>query len=213
MGECCSQFTCNFLLFPSHTSTAIIFTKKMFNYRFCNLSHPSPEILTENNVAVLTFNSGSQLSEQGFMVQARSVLLPGEGNINSGYTDTGYGDGSGSYTGYVSDYTSYNPPVYNDYYTNTSYTKYSPPTTGYTNGYFNITHAGYKVPQYAHYGPPVMTNYQNVNGCDKVPWKITQKPEISYGAYTPSKSHQNNELYTWLISATKGNNWSKEIYA
>jgi hypothetical protein len=197
-----------------------------FNYRFCNLSHPSPEILTENNVAVLTFNSGSQLNEQGFMVQARSVLLPEEGNISSGYTHTGYGDGSGSYTGYATDYTSYNPPAYSDTsynpplysdytsgYTNTSYTKYGPPNTDYGNGYFNITHVGYKIPQYAHYGPPTKTYYQNTNDCDKVPWKITEKPEISYGAYESPKSHLNNELYTWLISATKGNKWSKEIYA
>jgi hypothetical protein len=149
------------------------------------------------------------------MIEARSVQLTDEGNINSGYTHTGYGDGSGSYTGYVTDYTSYNPPVYSDYssgHTNNSYSTYRPPNMGYGSGYFNITHAGYKVPQYVHYGPPEKTYYQNTNGCDKVPWKITEKPEISYGAYESPKSHLNNELYTWLISATKGNNWSKEIY-
>lgn len=185
----------------------------MFNYRFCNLSHPAPEILTENNVAVLTFNSGSQLNEQGFVIEVRSVLLPEE-NINNGYTDTGYSYGTGSYTGYATNYNSYGPPIYTDYpnrYTNNSYTNYSPPNKGYANGYFNVTHTGYDIPQYAHYGPPVNTNYQNVNDCNKVAWKITDKPEIGYGAYKSPKAHLNTDFYVWLTSATKGNNWSKEL--
>jgi hypothetical protein len=133
------------------------------------------------------------------------------------YIDTGYGYGSGSYTPYNtlynnSAYTTYNPPAYTDYsngYKNISYTKYVPPNSGYANGYLNITRTDYNTPQYVHYVPPA--NYQNVNECNKAPWKITVKPEITYGANVPTKSHLNNEFYTWLTSVTKGNNWSKEI--
>jgi hypothetical protein len=149
-----------------------------------------------------------------------SALLPDE-NISSGYMNTGYGYGSGtsSYKGYVTDYnnsyyTSYNPHAHTGYssgYTNTSYTSYGPPHKGYANGYFNVTHTGYGIPQYSHYGPPAKLNYQNVNDCNKVQWKITHKPETSYGAYLPTKSYLNNGLYTWLTSATKRDKWSKEI--
>lgn len=185
----------------------------MFNYRFCNLSQPGPEILTKNNVAVLTFNSDSQLNEPGFVIEVRSLLLPEE-NINNGYIDTGYSYGTGSYTGYPIDYNSYGPPTYNDYanrYTNISYTNYSPPNKGYANGYFNVTHNSNDMPQYAHYGPPVKTNYQNADDCNKAAWKITDKPEIDYGAYLPPKAHINKDFYVWLTSATKGNSWSKEL--
>lgn len=221
---------------------------QLFNYRFCNLSHPSPEILTENNVAVLTFNSGSQLNEEGFKIEVQPLLLPDQGNIHYGYIDTGYSYGSGSYTGYVtnytnSDYISYNPPVYTDTgygygsgsdtgyvtnynnsayttyntpaytdysygYKNISYTKYVPPSSSHANGYFNITGTNYNTPQYVHYGPPA--NYQNANECNKTPWKVTMKPDVTYGGYVPTKSHLNKEFYEWLTTVTK-NNWSKEI--
>lgn len=168
------------------------------------------------------------------------MLLPDHGNIHNGYGDTGYSYSSGSYTGYVTNYkksdydsynppvytdtgygygsdsysayTTYNPPAYTDYsngYKNVSYTKYVPPNSSYANGYFNITRTDYNIPQYVHYGPPA--NYQNVNECNKAPWKITVKPEITYGGYVPTKAHLNNEFYAWLTSVTKGNNWSKEI--
>jgi hypothetical protein len=186
---------------------------QLFNYRFCNLSHPAPEIMTENNVAVLTFNSGSQLNEQGFVIQVQSVLPPEE-NINSGYTDTGYSYGTGPHTDYATEYNSYKPPVHTDYsnrYTNISYANYGPPNNNYASGYFNVTHTGYGIPRYDHYGPPAKTNYQNVNDCDKVAWKITDKPEIGYGAYLSPKAHLNRNFYNWLTSATKGNGQSKEL--
>jgi hypothetical protein len=225
-----------------HTCITATFNTLLFNCRFCNLSHPSREIQTENNVAVLTFNSGSQLNEEGFKIEVKSLLLPDQGNIHYGYIDTGYGYGSGSYTGYVtnytnSDYTSYNPPVYTDTgysygsgsytgyvtnynnsaytnyntpaytdysngYKNISYTKYVPPSSSHANEYFNTTHTTYNTPQYVRYGPPTE--------CNKTPWKVTVKPDVTYDGYVPTKPHLNNEFYAWLTSVTK-KNWSKEI--
>jgi len=202
--------------------------------------------MTENNVAVLTFNSGGQLNEEGFKIEV--LLMPDQGNIDYGYIDTGYSYGSGSYTGYVtnytnSDYTSYNPPVYtdtgysygsgsytgyvtnynnsayttyntpaytdySDSYKNISYTKYVPPSSSHENGYFNIPSTNYNTPHHVHYGPPA--KYQNAYECNKTPWKVTVKPDVTYGGYAPTKPHLNNEFYAWLTSVTK-NNWSKEI--
>ena len=177
------------------------------------------------------------------------LLLPDQGNIHNGYIDTSYGYGSGSYTGYVTNYTNgdytsykppvytdtgysygsgsytgyvtnynnsayttYNPPAYTDYsdgYKNSSYTKYVPPSNSHANGYFNITRTNYNTPHYVHYGPPA--NYQNPKECNKVPWKLTVTPDVTYGGYVPTKAHLNNEFYTWLTSVTKGNNWSAEV--
>lgn len=178
------------------------------------------------------------------------LLLPDQGNIHNGYIDTGYSYGSGSYTGYVtnytnSDYTSYNPPIYTDTgysygsgsytgyvtdynnsayttyntpaytdystgYKNISYTNYVPPSSSQANAYFNITRTNYNTPQYVNYGPPA--NYQNADECNKMPWKITVKPHVTYGGYVPTKSHPNKEFYAWLTSVTKNNNWSAEIH-
>lgn len=140
------------------------------------------------------------------------MLLPEE-NIDSGYSVTGYSYSTGSYAGYATDYNSYRPPIYTDYnkrYTNISYTTYKPPYKGYANEYFNVTHTGYDTPQHGHY-PSVTTYYQNANDCNKVAWEITNKPEIGYEAYLPPKTHLNKDFYVWLTSATKRNNWSKEL--
>ncbi|PSN56733.1 hypothetical protein C0J52_00018, partial [Blattella germanica] len=157
--------------------------KLSFKEKFCNLSQPSAEILTDKNVALITFNAGSQPYEQGFRVHVQPVVLTPDhsGQIEEGSHEelsSGYEYGGIHYPYYPNSTRPYIPP--NAYqpieFYNVSKTEYGPP-----------------ISTDIHYGPPLPTNPPNAHyGIPPRPEYGPPKPDNpkpQYGYKPPSNSY------------------------
>ncbi|KAJ9588930.1 hypothetical protein L9F63_017808 [Diploptera punctata] len=149
-----------------------------FKEKFCNLSQPTPEFLTESNIAVITFNSGRQLHEQGFSIDVRPVVL----NPEFGYNNI---------TNYIPpDNHQYGPPP-NIQYGPPLNSQYGPPPNSQY-GPPSSTQQG--PPPSSQYGPPSSSQQGPPPSSQYGPLSSTQQGPPPSSQYGPPSSSQQGPL-------------------